>query len=98
MTAEKDKACPYCGLDKSKKSHKLPNGLRICSQCYLDKNPMKHYSDAVTMRKLGYSREQVEAIYGPGSYHIRMDILMKMPVMKLAYAVLLKGKKVKVGE
>lgn len=98
MTAEKEKVCPYCGLDKSKKSYKLPNKLRVCEQCYLDRNPMKHYSDATTMRKLGYPREAVETVFGPGSYHIRMDILMKMPVMQLAYKMLLKGKKVKVGE
>lgn len=98
MTAEKEKLCPYCGGDKSKTSFKLPNKLRVCGQCYLDRNPMKHYSDATTMRKRGYSREAVEAVYGPGSYHIRMDILMKMPLMKTAYAMLLKGKKLRVGK
>lgn len=94
MTAEREKLCPYCGLDKSKKSYKLPNKLRVCEKCYVMKNPMFPYALLSYMRKKGMSKQEIDAIWGKNMHKTRADFIYGSPRMEQIYSLLMRGKKV----
>ena len=94
MTAEREKVCPYCGLDKSKKSFKLPNKLRVCEKCYVAKNPMYPYAMLSFMRKRGVSNEKIDEIFGKNMHKSRADLIYRTPLVQQVYSLLMRGKKV----